>query len=96
MNTLTPPRTRTNETFEQEMLIRCSSSEDGIMLAKPTPSSSSPIHIFNTRRRIHLLKQRTHEFHTVVRSNMLRVLPRKQFSYHMREQSDSRLPLFEQ
>jgi hypothetical protein len=96
MNTLTPSQARRNEKFEQEMLIHYSSFEDGIMQAKPTPSSSSPIHIFKTRRRIHLLKQRTHEFHTVVRTNMLRVLPRKQFSYHLREQSESRLPLFEQ
>ena len=85
--------------YSEEMLITPRSfDEDGIMLAQPTtPSSSAPIRILNTRRRIYLIKQRTHEFHTSLRSTMLRVIPRKQLSYHhLHSESNTRLPLLKQ
>lgn len=86
-----------NHVHEEMLTSLHSSSQDGIMLAKPSSSSSSSIHLYSMRGRIHLFKQRAHEFHTALRTNVLRVLPRRQFSYqHMHRESDVRLPLFSQ
>jgi len=87
-------------TKQQTMLmVTCSFDENGIMLAQHSPSCSSDntVRILKTHRRLNFFKQRTHEFHSSLRSNVLRLIPRKQLSYHqLHNNSHTRLPLLKQ
>lgn len=84
----------------QTMLnITSSFDENGTMFAQHSPPSSSDniVRILKTHRRISFIKQRTHEFHSGLRSSMLRFIPRKQLSYHqLHNNSHARLPLLKQ
>lgn len=82
---------------EEMLILPHRFHEDGTMLAKLTsPLTPLPIHIFNTRRRYYILKQRAHEFHSKLCPDMLPVLPELQLSRQcLLSKSNPRLSMFE-